>query len=153
MDSLTQGWVDEDEQKSHDAPPDPASILSNLSTALIDHPVSAYPVLPPQIPSQATLNLQTSLANDSLTLPNVTSHLLTTVTPFLNASSLSPPTSSQQSPPSSTPPPCHRTTTASSPEAPPQRRSPPISSPASTTRMSQSTYPVRPSLRPSKPPR
>jgi glutamate/tyrosine decarboxylase-like PLP-dependent enzyme len=90
MDSLAQSWAEEDGQKSHDAAADPASILSHLSTALTSLPVSASPVLSPQIPSANALNLRTSLANGSMTLPDVTSHLLTAIAPYLNASSLSP---------------------------------------------------------------
>ena len=47
-------------------------------------------MLPPQIPSPNALSLYTSLADNSLALPDVTSHLLTAVAPYLNASSLSP---------------------------------------------------------------
>ena len=90
MDSFAQSWAEEDGEKSHDAVAEPASILSHLSTALTSFPVSASPVLPPRIPSPNTLNLHTSLANDSLALPDVTSHLLTAIAPYLNASSLSP---------------------------------------------------------------
>jgi glutamate/tyrosine decarboxylase-like PLP-dependent enzyme len=90
MGTLAQSWAEEDGQKPYDAAPDPASIISYLSTALTEVPVSASPVLPPQIPSPNTLKLHTSLVNDSLSLPNVTSHLLTAIIPYLNASSLSP---------------------------------------------------------------
>jgi glutamate/tyrosine decarboxylase-like PLP-dependent enzyme len=90
MDFFAQSWAEEDEQKPYDAVAGPASILSRLSTALTSLPESASLVLPPQIPSLNALNLHTSLANDSLTLPDVTSHLLTAIAPYLNASSLSP---------------------------------------------------------------
>ena len=89
MDSFEQGWAEEDGQKSHDATADPASILSRLSTALISFPVSTSPVLPSQIPAPNARNLHTSLADNSLALPDVTSHLLTAIVPYLNASSLS----------------------------------------------------------------
>jgi glutamate/tyrosine decarboxylase-like PLP-dependent enzyme len=90
MDSFAQSWAEEDGQKSHDATADPASILSHLSIALASLPVSASPVLPSRIPAPNALNLHTSLAHDGLALPDVTSHLLSAIAPYLNASSLSP---------------------------------------------------------------
>ena len=90
MDALAQSWSKEDEQSSSNTAPGPASILADLCTALTNHPISATPVLPPQIPSSSALRLHTSLDNDGQTLPDITSHLLTAITPYLNASSLSP---------------------------------------------------------------
>jgi glutamate/tyrosine decarboxylase-like PLP-dependent enzyme len=90
MDTFAQSWAEEDGQEPYDTAPSPVSILSHLSTALTNIPVSASPVLPPRIPSLNALELHTSLPNDTQTLPNITSHLLTAVTPYLNASSLSP---------------------------------------------------------------
>ena len=90
MDALTQSRSKEDEQSSSDTASEPASILADLCTALTNNPISATPVLPRQIPSASALKLHTSLDRDGQTLPDVTSHLLTAITPYLNASSLSP---------------------------------------------------------------
>ena len=90
MDILAQSWAKEDEQKPYDVAVGAASILADLSTALTKFPVSIATVLPPEIPSPSAPRLHASLGNDSLTLPDVTSHLLTAITPYLNASSLSP---------------------------------------------------------------
>jgi glutamate/tyrosine decarboxylase-like PLP-dependent enzyme len=90
MDSLRENSAREDGQERHGEASSPAAILYQLSKYLTNLPSSTLAVLPPQMPSPVSLGLHTSLPSHSQTLPNVTSHLLTAITPYLNASSLSP---------------------------------------------------------------
>jgi glutamate/tyrosine decarboxylase-like PLP-dependent enzyme len=90
MDTLRENLAEDDGHQGQDGGTCPASILYQLSKSLTNLPSSASTVLPPQIPSPTNLGLHTSLPSSSQTLPNVTSHLLTAITPYLNASSLSP---------------------------------------------------------------